>query len=178
MAMRCHARVAQRSAWMQLPEITLGILPGIGAMVVPYRRWPGAAKVFHGMLARAERLSAARAHDLGVVDELADDFDDLIRRAVARVHGLKGRIRPIADGALALPSFEAIDARSSDGRRLSATMVSLIEQAVHEAAAAPTLGQALEVGYRAFGAAACTAAAREGIHAFMEKRDADFATSG
>ena len=178
LAMRCHARVAQRSAWMQLPEITLGILPGIGAMVVPYRRWPGAAKVFHGMLARAERLSAARAHDLGVVDELADDFDDLIRRAVARVHGLKGRIRPIADGALALPSFEAIDARSSDGRRLSATMVSLIEQAVHEAAAAPTLGQALEVGYRAFGAAACTAAAREGIHAFMEKRDADFATSG
>ena len=58
LAMRCHALVAQRGAWMQLPEITLGILPGIGAMVVPYRRWPAAAAVFHGMLARAERLSA------------------------------------------------------------------------------------------------------------------------
>jgi enoyl-CoA hydratase/3-hydroxyacyl-CoA dehydrogenase len=178
LAIRCHARVAQRSVWMQLPEITLGILPGIGAMAVPYRRWPGAAAVFHGMLTRAERLSATRAYDLGIVDELADGFDDLIRLAVARVHSLEGQVRPIADGARALPPFAASDARSSDDRRLSATMVGLIERAVHEAAAAPTLGQALEVGYRAFGAAACTAAAREGISAFMDKRDADFGASG
>ena len=178
LAIRCHARVAQRSAWMQLPEITLGILPGIGAMVVPYRRWPDAATVLHAMLTRAERLSASSAHELGIVDELADDFDALIRQAVTCVHGLKGRMRPIPEGALALPPFEPMDARSSDGRRLSATVIGLIEQAVREAAAAPTLVDALEVGYRAFGAAACTAASCEGIDAFLGKRDADFGASG
>ena len=31
LAMRCHGIVALNSAWMQLPEITLGIVPGIGA---------------------------------------------------------------------------------------------------------------------------------------------------
>src|SRR5690606_21240955 len=77
LAMRCHARVAERHAFMQLPEVTLGIVPGIGAMVVPYRRWPAAAATFHRMLVRAERLRAAEAHELGVVDELADGFDDL-----------------------------------------------------------------------------------------------------
>src|SRR5690606_18115227 len=37
LAMRCHSLVAVRDASMQLPEVTLGIVPGIGAMVVPYR---------------------------------------------------------------------------------------------------------------------------------------------
>ncbi|RPH65648.1 MAG: 3-hydroxyacyl-CoA dehydrogenase/enoyl-CoA hydratase family protein, partial [Burkholderiales bacterium] len=80
LAMRCHALVAVRDAWMQLPEVTLGILPGIGAMVVPYRRWPGAAAVFHEMLRRGERLKAARAHELGIVDEMADDSQALIAK--------------------------------------------------------------------------------------------------
>ena len=178
LAMRCHALVAQRSAWMQLPEVTLGILPGIGAMVVPYRRWPGAAEVFHGMLARGERLSAARAHELGVVDELVDDFDALVRQAVARVHALEGRVQPIADGALTISTFDAVPAGLTDRRVLSATVVRLIAEAVREAAVAPTLDEALEVGYRAFGAAACTAAAREGIGAFLAGRKADFGATG
>jgi len=48
------------------------------------------------------------------------------------------------------------------------------ESAIREAAAAPTLAAALEVGYRAFGESACTAAACEGITAFQEKRAPDF----
>jgi len=39
-AIRCHRLVATRNATLQFPEITLGILPGIGGCVVPYRRWP------------------------------------------------------------------------------------------------------------------------------------------
>ena len=49
---------------------------------------------------------------------------------------------------------------------------------MREAAAANTLDEALEIGYRAFGAAACTAAAREGIAAFLAKRSPDFAATG
>jgi enoyl-CoA hydratase / 3-hydroxyacyl-CoA dehydrogenase len=176
LATRCHALVADRSAWMQLPEVTLGILPGIGAMVVPYRRWPNAAPVFHGMLTRGERLKAAQAHELGIVAELADGFDDLIARAVARVHALAGRVPSIADAPVAVPPFEVAPAPA--GRVLSGTVIGIIERAVHEAAAAPTLQAALEVGYRAFGAVACTAAAREGISAFVERRTPDFGATG
>ena len=178
LAMRCHGLVAERRAWLQLPEVTLGIVPGIGAMVVPYRRWPAAAAVFHGMLTRGDRLGAVRAHELGVVDELADDFDALMQQAVARVHALVGRVATISGGAVALPPFEAAKAQAGDGRQLSVNVVELIQRAVLDAAAATTLAEALEIGYRAFGVVACTAAAREGIDAFLAGRKPDFNLSG
>ena len=176
LAMRCHAIVADRLAWMQLPEITLGIVPGIGAMVVPYRRWPGAATVFHGMLTRAERLTAVRAHELGMVSALADGYADLVAQAIAQVHALSGQSPASRDGAVAVPAFARATARG--GRALSAAVTSLIENAVCEAARASSFTEALEVGYHAFGAAACTAAAREGIDAFLARREPDFARTG
>ncbi len=178
LALRCHALVAMRDAWMQFPEITLGILPGIGAMVVPYRRWPAAAAVFHGMLRRAEKLTAARAHELRIVDALADDPHQLIEMAVARVRSLAGRPHAIPGDAVAIPPFVPVDAAAATGMALSATVIGLMEDAIREAARAPTLAAALEVGYRAFGRSACTAAAREGISAFGERRRPDFARTG
>ena len=50
----------------------------------------------------------------------------------------------------------------------------ILENAVRDAAQAATLDAALEIGYRAFGASALTAAAREGIGAFQEGRKPDF----
>ena len=178
LAMRCHGLVATRGAWMQLPEVTLGILPGIGAMVVPYRRWPRAANVFHGMLVRAERLKAAQAQELGVVDTLADDADALLRAALERVRALAGRVERIADAPVAVPAFDGGPARAAGGRALSARVGALIEAAVRDAAAAPSLAAALDIGYRAFGATACTAAAREGIDAFLARREPDFGATG
>jgi enoyl-CoA hydratase/3-hydroxyacyl-CoA dehydrogenase len=174
LAMRCHGIVAVKDAWMQLPEITLGIVPGIGAMVVPYRRWPQAAATFHGMLRRAEKLKAAQAHSLGVVDALADDIPGLIAAAVARVNELAGKPSPIARGAVALAPMENIESTAAAGQPLSKEIMGILENAVRDAAAAGTLGDALEIGYRAFGASACTAAAREGISAFQQGRKPDF----
>jgi enoyl-CoA hydratase/3-hydroxyacyl-CoA dehydrogenase len=178
LAIRCRAIVAMRDAWMQFPEITLGILPGIGAMVVPYRRWPGAATVFHGMLRRAEKLTAARARELGIVAALADDPRELVTVAVRQVRSLAGLPGNLARGPVALPELEPIAPTTANGMALSARAIALMEDAIRGAAAASTLASALEVGYRAFGASACTAAAREGISAFVERRRADFTKTG
>ena len=174
LAMRCHGLVAQREAWLQFPEITLGIAPGIGAMVVPYRRWPQAAALFHGMLRRADRLDAVKAHGAGIVDELADDYASLVRQAVARVHALAGRPRAGLDGPVAIAPLDA----AAGAKAYSREVVGIIEDAVRAAAAAPTLSAALEIGYAAFGRSACTAAAREGITAFGERRKPDFSRTG
>ena len=178
LAIRCRSIVAMRDAWLQFPEITLGILPGIGAMVVPYRRWPAAAPVFHGMLRRAEKLAAARAHELGIVAALADDPAALIAAAVAEVRSMAGRPTGIAQRAIAIPPLEPVAPAAAGCMALSGTAIRLMEDAIRAAAAASTLAEALEVGYRAFGASACTAAAREGISAFGERRRADFTKTG
>ena len=178
LAMRCHALVAMRDAWMQFPEITLGILPGIGAMVVPYRRWPAAAAVFDGMLRRAEKLTAVRAHELGIVAALAGDQHTLVAQAIGEVHALAGRPRALAVGAVAVPPLDTIEPVAANGMAVSPTVIGLMEDAIRAAARAPTLAAALEVGYRAFGQSACTAAAREGIAAFGERRRPNFAETG
>ena len=178
LAMRCHALVAVEHSWMQLPEVSLGILPGIGAMVVPYRRWPQAAATFHAMLRRCEKLKAKQALALGVVDALAKDSSELITLAVARVQALAQAHARISDAPVALPAFEPTDGKAATGMALSPTTLALLERAVTQAAQAPSLAAALEIGYLAFGDSACTAAAREGIAAFGERRAPDFATVG
>jgi enoyl-CoA hydratase/3-hydroxyacyl-CoA dehydrogenase len=178
LALRCHGIVALRDAWLQLPEITLGIVPGLGAMVVPYRRWPQAAATFHAMMRRAERVSAEKAHELGIVDRLSDDYAAMIEAAVERVHALRGHLRPPADSAIVIDQPTPGDAVAANGQKLSVEMTRILERAIVEAAAAQNFDAALEIGYRAFGLSACTAAAREGIDAFLERRPADFTKTG
>ncbi|MGE5338467.1 MAG: 3-hydroxyacyl-CoA dehydrogenase NAD-binding domain-containing protein [Gemmatimonadota bacterium] len=178
LAIRCHGIVALRDAYLQFPEVTLGIVPGIGAMVVPYRRWPDAATTFHGMLRRAERLKAARAHEIGIVDALAADVGGLIAQAVARVGALAGQRKAIAASSVEIAPLAPIEPAAANGQPLSREVLAILEAAVRAAAAAPSLDAALEIGYRAFGASACTAAAREGIRAFQEGRRPDFTQTG
>jgi len=178
LALRCHGIVAMRNASLQLPEILLGIVPGLGAMVVPYRRWPKASVTFHNMMCRAERVSAKSAHDLGIVDLLRDDYAGMIDGAVERVHALTGRLHAPADGAIAIALPTPADAVAANGQKLSTEVTRILEQAILDAAAAPSFNAALEIGYRAFGASACTAAAREGIDAFLARRAADFSKTG
>ena len=167
MALRCHGMVATRDAWLQLPEVTLGIAPGIGAMAVPYRRWPAAAAIFHDMLRLARKLTAKEAHALGMIDALADDHASLLERAVARVHELGSARSAIQDGPVEIPPLAPVEPKSGLERSLDPQVIGIIEDAIRAAAAAPTFAAALDVGYTAFGATACTDAARERITAFV-----------
>ncbi len=176
LAVRCHGMVATNNTWLQFPEITLGIAPGLGAMVVPYRRWPAAAQAFHGMLLKAEKMGASDARRLGIIDELAGDHSDLIPAAMRRVRELarQRHMLPGSPVSIAEPAASDEPPHSVDGAALSHAVTTIIRRAIMDAAAAPSLDAALETGYRAFGASACTAAAREGIGAFVEKRTPDF----
>jgi enoyl-CoA hydratase / 3-hydroxyacyl-CoA dehydrogenase len=178
LALRCHGAVAMADASLQLPEITLGIVPGLGAMVVPYRRWPKAAATFHAMMRRAERLSARTAYELGIVDRLTGDYAAMVESAVERVNALTGQLQAPRDGAVAIEPPTPGDAIAFNGQKLSVEVTRILERAIVEAAAAQSFDAALEIGYRAFGSSACTAAAREGIDAFLQRRPADFTKTG
>ena len=177
LAIRCHAIVGVPGATLQFPEIGLGIVPGIGGLAVPYRRWPQAAALFHRMLRGAERVDAATAARHGVL-ELCEDPAELIPTAIARVRGLVGRVPAPVDGPVAIVAPASAPPVGADGAPLSAAVRAIVDEAIVDAAAARSWSDALEVGYAAFGASACTAAAREGISAFAERRAPDFAKTG
>ncbi|NIQ39041.1 MAG: 3-hydroxyacyl-CoA dehydrogenase/enoyl-CoA hydratase family protein [Proteobacteria bacterium] len=174
LAIRCHRIVATKKAWFQFPEITLGILPGIGGLVVPYRRWTKGSPVFHDMLRLATRLSAEKARDLGIVSVLTDDYYSLIQAAATEVRNLKGKVERIPDGPVKIRPPEPIEKAMAGNLRLSDQVVAIITEAIPQAAKASSFEEALEIGYRAFGSASCTEAAKEGISAFMEKRSPQF----
>jgi enoyl-CoA hydratase/3-hydroxyacyl-CoA dehydrogenase len=170
MAIRCHRLLATRNATLQFPEITLGILPGIGGCVVPYRRWPASAALFHEMICLARPLKAAEAAERGIVSRLADDYTDLIAKAVEEVHFLEADLPRLVAETVDLPPFALPGEPMAAGQPLSREAVAITVKTIQAAAAAAKLKDALEIGYRGFGEIACTAAAKEGISAFLEKR--------
>ncbi len=177
LALRCHGIVSVGNAFLQFPEITLGIAPGIGGMVVPYRRWPAASSVFHDMLRTASRLSAEDARGHGVIDALVPAHDQLLPLAAARVRELAGAPPHITIGPVEIEELGAVEPFAGK-QQLSREVVDIIAAAIREAAAADGLETALEIGYRAFAASACTAAATEGITAFLAGRRPDFEKTG
>ncbi len=178
LATRCHGLVARENAWMQLPEVTLGIVPGIGAMVIPYRRWPEAAATFNRMLTQAEKLTAKQAHKIGMIAELVAEPQALIPAAIRQLDKLQGSQHEITGDPVQITGFEPSDGTSVNGQILSGEIIGIIEKAVAEAAACSSLDDALDVGYAAFGDSACTNAAGEGISAFQERRKPDFEKTG
>ena len=115
-----------------------------------------------------------------MIDVLVDDNASLLAAAVARVQALSGT--PLRDrfalGPLAIEPPGKIEPVAENGLHLSAEIIALARGAIVTAAAAASLDAGLEIGYRVFGESACTAAAREGIEAFLQRRPADFTKTG
>lgn len=71
LALACHLRVSTPGAKLGLPEIKLGVLPGAGGTQRLPKLVPAAVAV--EMLLLGDPISGQRAHDLGLVNLLADD---------------------------------------------------------------------------------------------------------
>jgi enoyl-CoA hydratase/3-hydroxyacyl-CoA dehydrogenase len=173
-AIRCHSIVAVQNAVMQFPEITLGILPGIGGCVVPYRKWPQGAELFHEMICLGKPLNIQAAAEAGVVAETVEDFPALMAAAINQVGALQGNIPRISEGKIEIPEIK-VPAEPKAGRQaLSKEAVSIAVMTIKAGAETESLADALEIGYKGFGEIACTDAAKEGISAFLERRRPNF----
>jgi len=174
LAIRCHSIVATRNATFQFPEITLGILPGIGGCVVPYRKWPASGEIFHEMLCLGRTISAREAADIGIVKKLTDGYLDMIKSAIEEVTLLQDNVPVIPDGEVDIPEIRLAEQPMAGKLALSREGVSIVVETIKNGAIATSLKDALEVGYRGFGRIACSEAAREGILAFQQKRPPEF----
>ncbi len=90
-ALACHYRCALRSARVGFPEVKLGLLPGAGGT----QRLPrliGVAAALE-MIVGGEPVPAARALELGIVDELLDG--ELLAGAIAFAERLLAEQRPL-----------------------------------------------------------------------------------
>ncbi|HVL34905.1 MAG TPA: 3-hydroxyacyl-CoA dehydrogenase NAD-binding domain-containing protein, partial [Burkholderiales bacterium] len=84
LALACHYRIATATAQLGLPEVKLGILPGSGGTQRLPRAIPMAQAV--EMMTTGNSISAARAKELGLVDELVEG--DLLEGAVRYARAL------------------------------------------------------------------------------------------
>jgi enoyl-CoA hydratase/carnithine racemase len=174
LAIRCHSMVAMEKAFLQLPEITLGMIPGMGGVVIPYRKWPKAAAKFHAMIGTAEKMTVQEASEIGIVKKIIKTFPELIEAAIAEVNKLQGNIPRITEGAVEIPQFVVPDAPKAGELPLSKEILGIIGGIINKAAAAKTLAEALEIAYLGAGDISCAKDCKEGVTAFLEKRKPQF----
>lgn len=113
LALGCDARIATERVRLGLPEVTLGMVPGAGGTQRLPRR-TGRAKALELILS-GRRVSGQEAHDLGIVDEIADgDLRDTAIRYAATAPKRRLADLPVPDDGADL---DEVAARTLRGAR-------------------------------------------------------------
>ena len=112
-ALACHHRVAIDSPKVSvgLPEVTLGLMPGCGG-VVRLVRLIGLEKAVP-ILTDGKPLKAAKAHALGIIDELASDHDDMMAKARAWIKANPESTQAFDQKGIRIPGGTAATPRNS-----------------------------------------------------------------
>lgn len=86
LALACSARVAVRTAVLGLPEVRLGLLPGMGGT----QRLPRLADLDESLrlIATGATVTAPKAQELGFVDVICDGPDELLASAGRRARDM------------------------------------------------------------------------------------------
>jgi 3-hydroxyacyl-CoA dehydrogenase len=134
LALACHARVIAPDAFVGLPEVRIGIIPGAGGT----QRLPRlvGSLVALDMIATGRHVPADEAMTLGLVDEVATD---LRRSAVARARHMAegGHLPRVVDRAVpeydraAFESAAAMVKRRARGAIAPLRAIEAIEAALH-----------------------------------------------
>jgi len=100
-ALATHHRIAAdvKGLVIGLPEVTLGLLPGGGGVARTVRMF-GIQKAFVEVLSQGTRFTAAKAKNIGLVDELVGSVDELVPAAKAWI---KAELEANPDGAAVQP---------------------------------------------------------------------------
>jgi 3-hydroxyacyl-CoA dehydrogenase len=173
LALACHWRIAAPTAKLGLPEVKLGLVPGAGG-TVRFTRLAGAQAALEA-LTSGTPLSAARALELHLVDELADAPLPAAQAFAARAVAEGRPLRVVSDAAV-LPGdadpelFAAFRTKIEPkvrGQLAPWKIIDCIEAACLEPKAA-----ALEVARRAFIECRDSPQRRALVHLFFAEREA------
>jgi 3-hydroxyacyl-CoA dehydrogenase / enoyl-CoA hydratase / 3-hydroxybutyryl-CoA epimerase len=82
LALACHHRIALDAPGSKIgfPEVTLGILPGLGGVVRTVRML-GLVTALTQLLTKGQRLSPAQAQQIGIVDEVVATGEEMLAKA-------------------------------------------------------------------------------------------------
>ena len=85
-ALCCDYRVAVKDSFFMMPEINLGIFPGTGCVVLMTKviGIPWTKKI----LMFGEKVSSLKALEIGLIDQIADSKEELMRKALDKARSL------------------------------------------------------------------------------------------
>ena len=99
-------RIAMKSAYFQMPEINYGIFPGTGALVLASRiiGIPWTRRIFMF----AEKVTSEKALEIGLVDQIVDTQEDLMKLAMEKAKFLFAKNQAVIN-AIKLCSNHLLD---------------------------------------------------------------------
>jgi enoyl-CoA hydratase len=164
LAMACDIRLASKAALFGQPEVTLGVTPGFGG-TQRLPRLVGRAKAKE-LIFTGEKIDADEALRIGLVNRVVDDWKRGEDGAILKNE--KGK--PVKDDALLMAEARKLAGQIAANGELA---VSLCKRAVNKGIEVDIKsGCAIEA--EIFGLCFSTEDQKEGMKAFIEKRQAHF----